>query len=96
LKNENLNPFVHIYPDNDIKKTINYWSKITGIPKKQFGKTYIDIRINKSNVKRQSLPYGTLHLHIKSLNKKEFGRKLHRKIIGWIESATEQINSNLL
>ncbi len=96
LKNENLNPFVHIYPDNDIKKVINYWSKIAGIPKKQFGKTYIDKRINKSKVKKNVLPYGTLHLHIKSYSKKQFGRRLHRRIIGWIETATEQINAGIV
>lgn len=96
LKNENLNPFVHIYPDNDIEKTINYWSKITGIPKNQFGKTYIDKRANKSEAKRDTLPYGTLHLRIKSCGEKEFGRRLHRRIMGWIESAIKQINAGIV
>lgn len=34
LKDENFTPAVHLYPDNNIKEAINYWSKITGIPKK--------------------------------------------------------------
>lgn len=91
LKNENFNPFLHAYPDNDIDKTINYWSKITGINKKQFGKTQIDRRSDKVTVKRNSLPYGTLHLHIRSNGNKEFGRRLHRRIMGWIEASTNQI-----
>lgn len=96
LGNENLNPVVHIYPDNNVEKTISYWAKITSIPKEQFGKTYVDGRINKSKTKRKTLPYGTIHLRIKSYGEKEFGRRLHRRIMGWIESATEQINAGIV
>jgi len=91
LKNENFSPAVHLYPDTNIKEALNYWSKITGIPKKQFGKTQIDRRANKSGKKKRKLPYGTLHLQIKSCGKKEFGRSLHRRIMGWIEAALNQI-----
>ncbi len=91
LKTENFSPVVHIYPDNNLKKTIKYWSKITGIPKDQFQKTQIDIRANKSTKKRNMLPYGTINLQIRSRGKKKFGRFLHRKIMGWIESATKQV-----
>lgn len=96
LKNKNFNPFIHAYPDNDIKKTINYWSRITKIPKKQFGKTYIDRRTNKLSVKRKTLPYGTIDLRIRSCGEKEFGKRLHRRIMGWIESATDQINAGMV
>ena len=96
LENKNINPFVHIYPDNNVKKTLNYWSKITRIPKKQFGKTYIDRRTNKLQAKRKTLPYGTLHLRIKSCGEKEFGRRLHRRIMGWIGSAVKQINAGIV
>lgn len=92
LKNENFSPAVHIYPDNNIKKTIKYWSEITGIPTKQFQKTQIDRRTNKSGKKKGKLPYGTLHLQIKSCGKKEFGKNLHRRIMGWLETAVNQIN----
>jgi len=91
LKNENLIPTVHLYPDNNVKETINYWSKIMSIPQEQFAKTQIDRRNNKSSKKKRKLPYGTLHLQIKSCNKKEFGRHLHRRIMGWIESCLNQI-----
>ncbi len=85
LKDENFNPYIHTYPDNNIQKTIQYWSEITGVKKEQFGKTQIDTRTDKVSIKRKSLPYGTLHLHIKSCGNKEFGRRLHRRIMGWIE-----------
>ena len=96
LKNKNFNPYIHTYPDNNIEETINYWSKTTGIPKNQFGKTYIDRRTDKSKIKRKTLPYGTLHLRIKSYSEKEFGRRLHRRIIGWIESVAKQINAGIV
>ena len=88
LKNENFTPRVHLYPDNNINTTINYWAKITNISKAQFGKTQIDKRTNKSSKKKGKLPYGTLQLEIRSRGKKEFGRSLHRRIMGWIEVAT--------
>jgi len=91
LKNENLIPTIHAYPDNNILETINYWSKITKIPKTQFSKTQIDRRGNKSGKKKGKLPYGTLHLQIKSYGRKEFGRSLHRRIMGWIEATLNQI-----
>lgn len=96
LKNENFSPALHLYPDNNVKKTIDYWSKTIKIPKIQFGKTQIDKRINKSQLKKHKLPYGTLHLYIKSNGNKEFGKRLHRRIIGWIESATNQINAGIV
>lgn len=91
LKNENFTPAVHLYPDNNIKETIKHWSKITNIPQKQFGKTQIDRRKNKSRKKKGKLLYGTLHLQIKSCGKKEFGVNLHRRIMGWIEAILNQI-----
>ena len=92
LTNENFRLTVHTYPDNNITKTIDYWSKITGIPERQFGKTQIDKRANKLRIKKGKLPYGTIELAIKSNGKKEFGVSLYRKIIGWIGVASNQIN----
>jgi hypothetical protein len=91
LKNENFTPTIHLYPDNNIKESLKYWSKVTGIPIDRFGKTQIDRRRNKSKKKKRKLPYGTLHLKIKSCGKKEFGKNLHRQIMGWIEAILSQI-----
>ena len=96
LKKTNFNPYIHAYPDNNIEKTISYWSKITGVPKKQFGKTYIDKRTDKLRTKIKTLPYGTIDLRIRSCGEKEFGKRLHRRIMGWIESATDQINAGMV
>lgn len=96
IKNRNLKAYIHIYPDNDINKTISYWSKITGIPKKNFAKPIIDKRNNKRRSKRRSLPYGTIDVRVKSLGDKKLGRRLHRHIMGWIETSLNQINAGLV
>jgi len=90
LKNKNFFLSVHLYPDNNIEETITFWSKITKIPKKQFGKTQIDKRNHKSNKKKRKLPYGTLHIQIKSCGERQFGRNLHRRIMGWIDAVLNQ------
>jgi hypothetical protein len=90
LKIKNFRPYIHMYPDNNPKKSLSYWSQITGVPKHQFGKINIDRRTNKSMKKSGRLPYGTLHLHVKSLGNKEHGRKLHRRIAGWIHSIVDK------
>jgi hypothetical protein len=86
LATKNFAPTIHAYPENNIAEEINYWSKLTGIPKEQFNKTQIDRRTNKSKMKKRKLPHGTLRLAIRSNGKKEFGVFLHRRIMGWIEA----------
>ncbi|MFH1401557.1 MAG: helix-turn-helix domain-containing protein [Parcubacteria group bacterium] len=96
LNNKNLTVAIHLYPDSNIKKTLKFWAKITGVPIKQFGKTYIDKRINKSSKNKKKLPLGTALLTIKSNGEKEFGVILHRRIMGWIDGVLEQINAGVV
>jgi hypothetical protein len=88
---KNFSLAVHLYPDTSINETINFWSKITGIPSSQFSKCQIDKRLNKSQKKERILPYGTAHLSIKSCGKPEFGVLLHRRIMGWIQESFNQV-----
>lgn len=85
LKTDNFVVRLHLYPDNDIQKCIQYWSKNIGIPINQFQKTQVDTRKNKKTFKKGKLPYGTAHMTVKSNGKKEFGVFLARRIGAWIE-----------
>lgn len=85
LPRENFRIRLHLYPDNDIKKCIDFWSNVSEIPISQFQKISIDQRKGKKMFKRGKLPYGTAHLSIRSNGKKEFGVFLARKINGWME-----------
>ena len=84
LPRENFRIRLHLYPDNDIRKSMGFWSNVSGIPIGQFQKTQIDLRKNKKILKKGKLPYGTAHLSVQSNGKKEFGVFLARKINAWI------------
>lgn len=89
---KNFSVAIHAYPDTDLVKSVNFWSKATKIPKHQFFKVIIDKRRNKSQLNKRKLPYGTVSLRIKNGGTIFPGVKsLHRKIMGWIDSATKQI-----
>jgi len=91
LSVKNFTITVYAYPDNNIQKTINFWSKTTGISKNQFSKTQIDRRTDKLIKNKRKLAYGTARLTVKTNGKKEFGASLHRRIMGWIEALSSQI-----
>lgn len=76
---------LHLYPDNDERECINFWSKSTGIPANQFQQTSVDRRENKKISKRGKLKFGTAHVSVRSLGNKKFGVYLHRLILAWID-----------
>jgi len=92
LNNKNFTIAIHAYPDTNLIKSIDFWSKYTKIPKEQFSKIIIDSRKNKSLFNKRKLPYGTVSLRVKNGGTILPGVKgCHRKIMGWIESSTKQI-----
>lgn len=74
---------IHLYPDSDIEKSLQFWSRTTTIPRSQFGKVQIDTRTNKKKNRAGKLPHGTAHLTVRSSGRKEFGVVLARKIQAW-------------
>ncbi|HEY4513640.1 MAG TPA: hypothetical protein VJH06_03985 [Candidatus Paceibacterota bacterium] len=72
---------VHTFAYADVEKTEKYWAKISGIPKKQFHKTYIKPS-SASLQKRFTLPYGTFSINV-------CDTKLFLTIQGWIERIKE-------
>jgi len=47
VQNEQFKLSIHLYPDNNIEESLFFWEEVTGIPRKQFGKTQIDKRKDK-------------------------------------------------
>ncbi len=74
---------IHTFSHADIEKTEKYWSDITGIPRKQFYKTYTKPS-SASLQKRRTLPFGTLDICV-------CDTKLKLTILGWIERLKELI-----
>lgn len=80
----NFYMIVHIYPDNNINNVLKFWSQLTDVPMYQFGKTYVDRRVNKSVKNKGKLKYGTLHIRVRGLEK--YAKiALFQRVLTWIE-----------
>ena len=90
LSDSNIFIRLHIYPDNDPKECIKYWSDVTKLPSNNFYPPQVDRRENKKNAKRKKLPFGTAHVIIKSNGNRDYGVKLFRRIKGWIHGVSTQ------
>ncbi len=90
LPEENFAIRLHLYPDNNIKESIQFWKKETGLSDKNFQKVQIDRRENKKILKRKKLPFGTAHITIQARGNSAFGVKLFRRIKGWMYGALSQ------
>ena len=72
---------VHTFAHANVKETVKYWSKISGIPVEHFYKTYVK-QSSASLNKRKTLPFGTLDLYVSDT-------KIFLTIMGWIEKISE-------
>lgn len=80
---EKFRGHIHTFAHADINETEKYWSEITGVPRKQFFKTYSKPS-SASLQKRNTLPFGTFDLYV-------CDTKLLLTILGWIEKIKELI-----
>ena len=86
LTTENITIAIHLYPDSSEEKVLEFWRNFTGLPQKNFRKTQVDRRENKSKFRNNKLPYGTAYIRIKSNGDREKGVRLHRRLQGWMEA----------
>lgn len=73
-----------IHPNVTSEKAINYWSRVSGIPKSHFSKTYC--RLTPSSKQRRpsnTLPYGTLRIGV-------YDTQITNKVKGWIKGISEK------
>lgn len=76
-----FNAHIHTFAHANINETEKYWSKVSGIPRNQFYKTYIKPSA-ASLQKRKTLPFGTFDIYV-------CDTKLFLTIMGWIEKIKE-------
>jgi transposase len=69
---------VNIHPSLNVKNAEDYWSKISGISRKQFHKPLLLVS-RSSQQKRKTLPYGTFRIIISDVI-------LCSKMFGWIDA----------
>lgn len=72
---------IHTFSHLNVNSAESYWSKVSGIPKSQFYKTYSKPSI-ASKGKKDSLPYGTFQIYVCDTN-------IFLRIKGWIERLAE-------
>jgi hypothetical protein len=87
LDDENITISLHLYPDNDIEKSKDYWQKVTCLPRDNFRWVSIDRRDDKRRAAKGKLPFGTAHVTVRANGDPEKGVRLFRKINGWIAGA---------
>lgn len=78
---EKFRGHIFLHPHLDRERAERYWSKVSGIPRKQFHKTSMQ-QSRASKGKRDTLPYGTFKIQV-------CDTKLQLKIKGWIEGLSE-------
>ena len=84
IPDEKIRARIHFYPGMNQKSTINYWREITALPQVNFLKTQVQVsRASKGKRRKNTLPYGTLHL---SINNTE----LTCRVKGWIQGIKEK------
>lgn len=96
VKRSQFAPRIHLYPDNDMVASLQFWSRTTSIPITQFQKAHIDRRTDKKSKKRGKLPFGTLHLGVRSSGRKEYGVFFFRKIQAWNEAVLRAIRAGVV
>ncbi len=74
---EKFRGHVHTFSQTNEKKAVEYWSKISGLPKTKFFKTYIKKSV-ASKDRRKILPYGTLQIYVHNYI-------FFYRMMGWIE-----------
>lgn len=71
---------IWLHENLDISRAINFWSKLTKIPKKQFHKTYIaGNKTNSNKIRKNIHSYGVFSIRFSSVD-------IQRKITGWISA----------
>lgn len=81
---------LHVYPDSNAEDSLRFWSKITTLPRHQFGKIQVDRRSNKKTSNLGKLPYGTAHMTVRSGGDKKLGAFLARKIQASVDEIAKQ------
>lgn len=75
---KNIKAHLNIYPQQNESLIKKFWSEITGIPLKNFGKSFVK-PVNK-NYKKNTLYYGTIKIRVFK------GTDLRHRVFGWISA----------
>jgi len=87
IKPQQLTARLNIYPQQNEKKIKIFWSNLTDIPLKNFGKSYI--KPNNKHYRKNILYHGTIRIEIpKSIN-------IKHQIYGWTRAVLQDIEPHV-
>lgn len=78
-----LKPWLNIYPQQNELKIKKFWSELTGIPVKNFGKSYV--KPLSKNYKKNNLYYGTIRVSVRKSTNYRY------QVFAWTQAVLEDI-----
>ncbi|MBI3305053.1 hypothetical protein HYZ80_01860 [Candidatus Parcubacteria bacterium] len=85
---EKIRADIRIYEHHNETNLLNFWMRVTKIPRKNFGRAYYGV--SKSSIGKRPynrLPYGTIQVRVNDT-------QLFHRIMGWIEGVKRVIGAN--
>ena len=76
VPDEKIRIQMHIHTDLDLEECIQFWSRVTGLPRNQFQKT--QIKLSSLGHRKKRLYFGTIKIRV-------CDKQLYRRIQGWIQ-----------
>jgi len=81
---QNLKAWLNIYPQQNELELKQFWSQLTSIPLKNFGKSFI--KPPNKGYKKNNLYYGTISIRVPR------GTDMRHRIFGWIQAVLKDID----
>ena len=80
---QNLRAWLNIYPQQDELELKQFWSQLTSIPIKNFGKSFV--KPPNKGYKKNNLYFGTIKIYVQK------GIDMRHRVFGWIKAVLKDI-----
>ncbi len=88
IQSQHLKAWLNIYPQQNENKIKRFWSDLTNIPLKNFGKSYV--KPISGGYKKNNLYYGTIRVTVPK------STDLRYKVLGWLQKSLGNIGNKAL
>ncbi|OGD60881.1 hypothetical protein A3A71_03150 [Candidatus Berkelbacteria bacterium RIFCSPLOWO2_01_FULL_50_28] len=92
IETSSIRAWLNMYSQQDEKDLIAFWSDLTGIPAKNFGKSYI--KPESKNYKKNTLYYGTIQISVPKSTDLQY--RIQGLVRGFISTIDPKLKSTIL
>ena len=92
IETSSIRAWLNMYSQQDEKDLIAFWSDLTGIPAKNFGKSYI--KPENKNYKKNTLYYGTIQISVPKSTDLQY--RIQGLVRGFISTIDPKLKSTIL